>query len=686
MRTHLAVVAARVAEAAARRQKDSDPSQGRLLAVLAVLEADYPAPVLPVADPAAPDAPAPDSSAAGVPDPLAALADVFELDELEQLLVAIAAAPDLDANLGIALELLADGAASGARHVTLGIALELCGIGTAEATGRELLSVTAPLRRHRLVELVGDGPWLSRSLRVPDRVVSHLAGDSTLDPVVAEMLVRTESVTTPETETVARALDRGSRLVYVRSALGAPGAAVAAGAFGRLGVRVLALDLARRPAGLDAADALALATREAGLQRAGLVVLGVDGAIAPGGVGAGGEGPARPDRTVVTVLERAAVPVVALGHRGWDPSWSRDLPLSVDAARLPVDERREVWARALPDVDLDGPGLGGGWGDVVTLRLDPLEVATTVRYARMLAAVRDEELSPDLVREAARRLSSGSNGKVVPGRTAASIGDLVLPDLQRRQVEQLIGWAQHRDVVLAQGALNGPGGKGTGLSALLSGGPGTGKTLAAHVVADALGLDLYPVDLSAIVDKYVGETEKNLERVFHEAESLNVVLFFDEADSLFGSRSEVKDSRDRYANIEVAYLLQRMEQFDGIVILATNLQANLDPAFSRRLDFIIHFPDPDEPTRRLLWRTHLDRLALLDEDDPVRVDEVAAAVELAGGHVRNIVMAAAYDAAAAGRPVGMALVADAVRREYAKIGRRAPGVVATWPTTRQPAG
>jgi len=683
MWSHLADVARAVDRAAARR---GGTGPERLADVLAVLAADY---RLGADGGAADVVPEEGDGGATSPDALAVLADVFELDELEQLLVAIAAAPDLDANLGIALELLADGAASGARHVTLGIALELCGIGTAEATGRELLSVTAPLRRHRLVELVGDGPWLSRSLRVPDRVVSHLAGDSTLDPVVAELLVRTESVTTPETETVARALDRGSRLVYVRSALGAPGAAVAAGAFGRLGVRVLAVDLARRPAGLDAADALALATREAGLQRAGLVVLGVDGAIAPGG-GAGGEGPARPDRTVVTVLERAAVPVVALGHRGWDPSWSRDLPLSVDATRLPVDGRREVWARALPDVDLagagSGSGQGGGWGDVVTLRLDPLEVATTVRYARMLAAVRDEELSPDLVREAARRLSSGSNGKVVPGRTAASIGDLVLPDLQRRQVEQLIGWAQHRDVVLAQGALNGPGGKGTGLSALLSGGPGTGKTLAAHVVADALGLDLYPVDLSAIVDKYVGETEKNLERVFHEAESLNVVLFFDEADSLFGSRSEVKDSRDRYANIEVAYLLQRMEQFDGIVILATNLQANLDPAFSRRLDFIIHFPDPDEPTRRLLWRTHLDRLAAMDDGDPVRVDEVAAAVELAGGHVRNIVMAAAYDAAAAGRPVGMALVADAVRREYAKIGRRAPGVVATWPTARESAG
>ena len=656
MRTHLAAVAAQVAAAAARRTTDPASGEGRLGTVLAVLEADYPG--------------APDDADAE-PDALATLAEVFELDELEQRLLAIAAAPDLDANLGIALELLADGAASGARHVTLGVALELCGVGTADAAGRQRLAATAPLRRHRIVELSGDGPWLSRVLRVPDRVVSHLVGDATPASAVAEMMVRTETVDTPETGTIAHAIALGTRLVYVRSALGAPGAAVAAGAFARLGIRVLSVDLGRRPVGLDAADALALATREAGLLRAGLVVLGADDAIAP-------DGEARPDRSVVTVLERSAVPVVALGHRGWSAQWSRDFPLSVDAARLPVDKRREVWARALPDVDLAAPE----WGDVVTLRLDPHEVATTVRYATSLATVRDEAVTPDVVREAARRLSSGASGKVAPGRTAASLSDLVLPDLQRRQVEQLIGWAQHRDVVLAQGPIKGPGGKGSGLSALLSGGPGTGKTLAAHVVADALGLDLYPVDLAAVVDKYVGETEKNLERIFHEAESLNVVLFFDEADSLFGSRSEVKDSRDRYANIEVAYLLQRMEQFDGIVILATNLQANLDPAFSRRLDFIIHFPDPDEPTRRMLWHEHLARLARTDDEDPVRVDEIAAAIDLAGGHVRNIVMAAAYDAAAATRPVGMALVADAVRREYAKIGRRTPAAVAGWPTAQ----
>ena len=171
-----------------------------------------------------------------------------------------------------------------------------------------------------------------------------------------------------------------------------------------------------------------------------------------------------------------------------------------------------------------------------------------------------------------------------------SFADLVLPEHAAASLRQLVSWARVRDQVTARGPLRA---KGSGIAALFTGSPGTGKTLAANVIAEELSIDLFQVDLSAIVDKYIGETEKNLERVFQSAEALNVVLFFDEADALFGSRSEVRDSRDRYANQEVAYLLQRMEQFDGITILATNLRGNLDQAFSRRMSFIVHFPDPD---------------------------------------------------------------------------------------------
>ena len=208
--------------------------------------------------------------------------------------------------------------------------------------------------------------------------------------------------------------------------------------------------------------------------------------------------------------------------------------------------------------------------------------------------------------------------------------------------------------------------RGRGLTALFTGDSGTGKTLSAEVVAGELGLDLYVIDLSTVVDKYVGETEKNLDRVFGEADGVNGILLFDEADAIFGKRSEVHDARDRYANVEIAYLLQRMERFDGMAILTTNLRANLDEAFTRRLDVLIDFPMPDEVQRRRLWDRHLvPSLPLAGEID---VDFLARRFRVSGGSVRNIVLAAAYLAAAEGRSVTMTDLIRGTGSEYRKLG------------------
>ena len=179
--------------------------------------------------------------------------------------------------------------------------------------------------------------------------------------------------------------------------------------------------------------------------------------------------------------------------------------------------------------------------------------------------------------------------------------DLVLPAAVTGQLRELAARARHRDQVLADWRMRPGGGRGRGITALFAGDSGTGKTMSAEVIAGELGLDLYTIDLATVVDKYVGETEKNLERIFAEAGGVNAVLLFDEADAVFGKRSEVRDAHDRYANIESAYLLQRMESFDGLAVLATNLRANIDDAFTRRLDAIVDFPVPDADLRRALW-------------------------------------------------------------------------------------
>jgi SpoVK/Ycf46/Vps4 family AAA+-type ATPase len=213
---------------------------------------------------------------------------------------------------------------------------------------------------------------------------------------------------------------------------------------------------------------------------------------------------------------------------------------------------------------------------------------------------------------------------------------------------------------------------------LFSGEPGTGKTMAAEIIAAELGLDLYKIDLSTVVSKYIGETEKNLERIFNEAQNSNAILFFDEADAIFGKRSEVKDAHDRYANIEISYLLQRMEMYDGVTILATNLRANLDEAFTRRLQFAVDFPFPREAYRLRIWRTLFPPDVPRDPD--LDFELMASRFKLAGGSIRNIIVTAAYLAAGEGEDdpnasdgnkgrVTMQHLLHGTRRELQKMGR-----------------
>ncbi len=245
--------------------------------------------------------------------------------------------------------------------------------------------------------------------------------------------------------------------------------------------------------------------------------------------------------------------------------------------------------------------------------------------------------------------------------------DIILPDDQLALLRELAATVRERPLVLDEWGLGQKLVPNRGVTVLFAGPPGTGKTMAAEIIAAGLGLDLYKIDLSTIVSKYIGETEKNLERIFQEAETSNAILFFDEADALFGKRSEVRDSHDRYANIEISYLLQRMEAYDGVTILATNLRANLDEAFTRRLQFAVDFPFPEEADRLRIWQT------LFPPDVPrapnLDFKLLARRFKLAGGNIRNIIVSAAYLAAADGGCVTMNHILHGARRELQKMGR-----------------
>lgn len=254
----------------------------------------------------------------------------------------------------------------------------------------------------------------------------------------------------------------------------------------------------------------------------------------------------------------------------------------------------------------------------------------------------------------AQRIESGSTWE-----------DLVLPDAQRDTLREIVAHVRQRSKVYEAWGFGGKSGRGLGITALFAGASGTGKTMAADIIAQQLHLDLYRIDLSSIISKYIGETEKNLRRVFDAAEAGGSILLFDEADALFGKRSEVKDSHDRHANIEVAYLLQRMEAYQGLAILTTNLKSSLDQAFLRRIRFVIQFPFPDATQREEIWRR------IFPKETPTEGLNYGklAKLNVAGGNIRNIALNSAFIAADANEPVMMKHILEAAKSEYVKLER-----------------
>jgi vesicle-fusing ATPase len=248
---------------------------------------------------------------------------------------------------------------------------------------------------------------------------------------------------------------------------------------------------------------------------------------------------------------------------------------------------------------------------------------------------------------------------------AAGWDDLVLPAGQSELLHEIVRHVRHRTQVYERWGFGERTSRGLGVTALFAGESGTGKTLAAEVIAAELGLDLYRIDLAATVSKYIGETEKNLRRLFEAAEASGAVLLFDEADALFGKRGEVKDGHDRYANLEVAYLLQRMESYRGLAILTTNLRSNVDRAFLRRLRFVVQFPFPDAGRRAEIWRRTFPPATPLDGIEPERLARLVAS----GGSIRSIALSAAFAAAEDGTAVTSAHVLRAAQVEYAKAER-----------------
>ncbi|MDQ3107444.1 MAG: ATP-binding protein, partial [Actinomycetota bacterium] len=566
---------------------------------------------------------------------LRSLARDFGLAPLDVELLLVAIAPDLDSRFERLYGFLHDDVTR--RRASVGLALELAGLPPAAGAARQRLTPSGPLVAAGLVNVdEPDRPFLTRALSVPDRVTAHLLGDDSDDQDLLHVLAPATADAAPDPAGLARALAAGARLCYLREKPGSSGRSLAVAGLAAAGRPVVTLDLGRLGPNEDPLAIARIAMRDARLRGAGLVAGPIE-ALADRGIG-----PVRAFADPAASADGAdvelAAPVLLIGRRSWEPSWSHDVPVLLDVEPPTSSDRADLWRSTL-----NGSAGGGLDAAEVTqhFRLTPEQVTRAARAARLQAVTAGAELALEHLRSGARAQNAAGLENLAK-RIVPRVGweDLVLPESTLHGLQELASRARNRERVIDEWGMRPGGGRGRGITGLFAGDSGTGKTMSAEVIAGVLGLDLYAINLATVVDKYVGETEKNLERIFSEADGINGVLLFDEADAIFGKRSEVRDAHDRYANIETAYLLQRMESFDGLALLSTNLRANLDDAFSRRLDAVIDFPLPDPEFREQLWERCLG--SNIPRADDLDLAFAAQRFELSGGNIRSIAVTAAY--------------------------------------------
>jgi SpoVK/Ycf46/Vps4 family AAA+-type ATPase len=619
------------------------------------------------------------------------LKELFQLSSFEVDALLICLAPELDLRYEKLYAYLQDDVTK--KRSSVGLMLDLlCPSFEAKLAARQAFAPIAPLIWHRVLTVFAEvperhSPLLTHFLKVDERIVQYLLGSDQTDARLLPFIRGSEPQVTwwdlilPEdvkgcledllewygaVRVPARPSDDRSEglILYFQGPAGVGKQATAEALCRDLGIPLLVIDTARLLQGdLPFETAARLLFREALLQQAALYFDRFDLLLAED------DKLRRCRETVIEELERLSGLTFLAGQTGWEPeALHRKALIRVDLPVPPYALRKQLWEAALN-------GRAPSNLDLGTLanrfRLSGGQIRDVVTTARNLALWRDPgngHLTGEDLYDACRAHSNQKlrtlAHKVEPKYTW---DDIVLPSDQVAQLREICSQAKFRHIVYGEWGFDQKLSLGKGLNVLFSGPPGTGKTMAAEVIANELHLDLYKIDLPQVVSKYIGETEKNLDRIFTAAEHANAILFFDEADALFGKRSEVKDAHDRYANIEVGYLLQKMEEYEGIAILATNLRSHMDEAFVRRMQGIVEFPFPDEDHRRRIWEVVFPREAPLGDD--VDSGVLAREVKLAGGNIKNIALAAAFYAAEYGGVIRMMHLVRAARREHQKLGR-----------------
>jgi MoxR-like ATPase len=612
------------------------------------------------------------AAAARAIPPFAQAAEWLSLVDTDLAALLVALAPDVDLRYERVYAWLQDDVTR--KRPGIDLVANLLARGTAQRLALvERFDPDAPLAAAGLLQWRGgaDMPRLARPMAIDPLWRHWMLGRAELDDALAacaRLLAPTHDLDALPLDAATRAaarrlLDaraaRGLLRLLVHGPHGAGKAALAHALAHASGLRLLDVDVRDWSSPAEVRGQLQRVFRAATLFAALPLLRGVTALSAD----------AQAMRALVDTLAATPASFVIAAEAPWAALHASPLAAARLALAYPAPaQRRQAWQQALAGAALP---LQEGAADAVAqvFSLSQAQIAQAATDAHLQAELDGlESLGASELAAAARRQSGAELARHAQRITPqADFDTLVTVPEVSAQLREICGRVATRDTVRRDWAGGCVHARSVGVTVLFAGPSGTGKTLAAEAVAHELGLDLYRIDLAAVVSKYIGETEKNLDRVFTAAEHANAVLFFDEADSLFGKRSEVKDAHDRYANIEIAYLLQKMEQFDGLAILATNLKQNLDDAFARRLTFTLNFPFPEQPERERLWRALWPPLA--PRADDVDLGWFAREFRLSGGNIRNTVLAAAHLAAADGMVITRAHLLHATRREFQKLGK-----------------
>ncbi|MFZ1983468.1 MAG: AAA family ATPase [Desulfatitalea sp.] len=613
----------------------------------------------------------------------ATLQGLFDLDAGEMDLVLLALAPELDVRYERLYSYLQDDVTRKRPSVDLALCL-LCPAAEDKLTLRRAFHAASALMRHHLIELIEEptqpqSPLIKKYLKLDERIVDFLLGVPSMDPRLAPAVLLIDATSAAPlllleekhqqrvVHFAAQAHSGGHRTIfYFQGSYGVGKQSCAQAVCAHIGKNLLRVDLERLIADppVPFGHLLRLIEREALLNDAWIYWNGFDrllnekhrGLLAP----------------LLQALQAGPAVAFLSGDETWEPAGSCHDLVFLRMGFDPPDygQRLELWQHFL-----NGHAAGRDGLDLEAIanqfRLSGGQIKDAAATARNLARWRKPQApvvdTQDLF--AACRLQSnrkltGLARKIEP---RSAWHDIVLPKEQMDQLRSICTYVRHRALVMERWGFERKLSLGKGFNALFAGPSGTGKTMAAEVIARELRLDLYKIDLSTVVSKYIGETEKNLAQIFREAETSNAILFFDEADALFGKRSEVKDSHDRYANIEISYLLQKMEEYQGVSILATNLRQNMDDAFVRRVALTIHFPMPDEANRLTIWQKTWPADAPRGTD--LDLAFMAQRFRVSGGNIKNIALAAAFFAADDDRTIAMRHIIRAAREELHKMGK-----------------